>query len=579
MLKFLIISFCFLMTVIFMAYGENLRLNIIGLEGKLYQNVCMQLSNIPQSEVVLTSRFRTRITKIIKERLKPLGYYQPTITFSYEEKLPPERSILAAKVSPGVPIAVKSVVVILKGEAKNDYDYVRMIKNNTPKYGRVQNDSEYENFKGKLNSLAIQRGYFDAVLEQSQLGISCDYHSSYWNFIFNSGKRYRFSSISYQGSQISSDYLNNIAPFKCGEYYTSEKLAEFNRRLVKTGWFTSVIVAPNIIKAREENTDLLPIQGMMVPRAKNFVAIGGGYATDAGPRVKATWNKPWVNFFGQSIASSVSFSQSEHSINASYKIPLKTNPLEQYYEIQGRYKRTNLNDTESNTTTLNMSRNWDYSSGWQYAANMRWMFSYFTQADITNITMLVYPGVSFNRVQQRGGMMPTWGDSQRYSIDYSNEIWGSDINFLVLQTKHVWIRTLSKGHRLILRGHLGWIKTDNFDKVPPDLRFFAGGDGSIRGYGYQKVSPEDIKGKLTGASKLVVGSIEYQYNVTGNWWWATFISSGEVVNNIKMNDFKTGAGVGIRWVSPVGPIKFDIATPIKESYNNIQFYIGLGTEL
>lgn len=70
--------------------------------------------------------------------------------------------------------------------------------------------------------------------------------------------------------------------------------------------------------------------------------------------------------------------------------------------------------------------------------------------------------------------MPSWGDSQRYSVDYSNEIWGSDIDFLVLQTKQVWIRSPWEGHRFVFRGNLGWIETNNFDKVPPDLRFFAG---------------------------------------------------------------------------------------------------------
>lgn len=131
-----------------------------------------------------------------------------------------------------------------------------------------------------------------------------------------------------------------------------------------------------------------------------------------------------------------------------------------------------------------------------------------------------------------------------------------------------------------MRGNVGWIETNNFDKVPPDLRFFAGGDGSVRGYGYQKISPEDSSGKLTGASKLAVGSVEYQYNFTGNWWGATFIDSGEAVDDFKNSDFKTGAGVGIRWVSPVGPIKLDLAKPIGDPDNNkIQFYIGLGTEL
>lgn len=112
-------------------------------------------------------------------------------------------------------------------------------------------------------------------------------------------------------------------------------------------------------------------------------------------------------------------------------------------------------------------------------------------------------------------------------------MWGSDINFIVMQAQDVWIRTLYDRHRFVVRGNLGWIEADNFDKVPPDLRFFAGGDRSIRGYKYKSISPKDDDGKLIGASKLATGSLEYQYNVSGKWWGAVFVDSGEAVSDIR----------------------------------------------
>ena len=79
---------------------------------------------------------------------------------------------------------------------------------------------------------------------------------------------------------------------------------------------------------------------------------------------------------------------------------------------------------------------------------------------------------------------------------------------------------------------------------------------------------------------MLVGSVEYQYNVTGNWWSAVFIDSGEAVNDFTRSDFKTGAGAGVRWASPVGPIKFDLALPVSDvDKRRLQFYIGLGAEL
>jgi translocation and assembly module TamA len=126
-----------------------------------------------------------------------------------------------------------------------------------------------------------------------------------------------------------------------------------------------------------------------------------------------------------------------------------------------------------------------------------------------------------------------------------------------------------------MRGNLGWIETGDFDKVPPDLRFFAGGDRSIRGYKYKSISPENDKGQLTGASKLATGSLEYQYNVSGKWWGAMFVDGGEAVNDIRTNDFKTGAGVGVRWQSPVGPIKLDFAVPVGDKRNTVYSFTSV----
>ncbi len=79
---------------------------------------------------------------------------------------------------------------------------------------------------------------------------------------------------------------------------------------------------------------------------------------------------------------------------------------------------------------------------------------------------------------------------------------------------------------------------------------------------------------------MATGSLEYQYNVSGKWWGAVFVDAGEAVNDISQSDIKTGAGIGVRWASPVGPIKFDIARPIGDrEEHGLQFYVGLGPEL
>lgn len=559
------------------ASAANVRLQVEGLSGELEKNVRAQLSTIQSDEVTPDRRFRARVDDAIREGLKALGYYEPTIDFDLRPPPAKGRQVLIAKVTPGEPVRIGGTEVILRGGARTDRDYLDLL-NTRPAIGTILNHGDYDSFKSSLTRVALRKGYFDSEFNKSQLGVSLDRHQAFWDIDYNSGERYRFGPVTFEGSQIRDEYLQNLVPFKQGDYYTSQDLAELNRRLAATGWFSSVVVAPQFEKSRQ--TKVLPLQGVVSPRKENTVETGVGYSTDVGPRVKGTWRKPWMNSYGHSLTSSLSLSAPEQQLDFSYKIPLLKSPLEQYYLMQGGFKRTDLNDTQADSTTLAVSRYWEMSSGWQRALNLRWSLDHFTQANVTNTTMLIYPGVSVNRTRSRGGLMPTWGDSQRYSVDYSNTMWGSDINFIVMQAQDVWIRTLYDRHRFVVRGNLGWIEADNFSKVPPDLRFFAGGDRSIRGYKYKSISPKDDDGKLTGASKLATGSLEYQYNVSGKWWGAVFVDSGEAVSDIRESNFKTGAGLGVRWQSPVGPIKLDIARPIgdKEEHG-LQFYIGLGPEL
>ncbi|ELY2495657.1 autotransporter assembly complex protein TamA [Cronobacter muytjensii] len=554
------------------------RLQVEGLSGALQKNVRAQLSTIQVDEVTPDRRFRARVDDAIRNGLKALGYYEPTIDFELREPPPGgRRQVLLARVNPGEPVRIGATNVILRGGARDDKEYLALLKKR-PAVGTVLNHNDYDSFKKGLTSVALRRGYFDSEYKKSQLGVSVERRQAFWDIDYDSGTRYRFGDVTFAGSQIREEYLQNLVPFKKGDDYQSSDVAELSRRLSATGWFNSVVVAPEFEKSRK--TKVLPLRGVVSPRIKNTVEVGAGYSTDVGPRLKANWRKPWINSYGHSLTTSTSISAPEQQLDFSYKMPLLKNPLEQYYLLQGGFKRTDLNDTEADSTTLAVSRYWDLSSGWQRAINLRWSLDHFTQANVTHTTMLLYPGVMLSRTRSRGGLMPTWGDSQRYSIDYSDTAWGSDVDFVVLQAQNVWIRTLYDKHRFVARGNLGWIETNDFERVPPDLRFFAGGDRSIRGYKYKSISPEDDDGKLTGASKLATGSLEYQYNVTGKWWGAMFVDSGEAVNDIKQSNFKTGAGVGVRWQSPVGPIKLDFAVPVgdKEEHG-LQFYIGLGPEL
>lgn len=557
----------------------NPQLVIKGVSGALYSNTQIQLATLKKERINDDEQSRNAIKKRIMLSLRALGYYQPTIRFVWHAATKKGQAAqLFIYIDKGKPVKLGTGTLILRGDAKQDADYQTWVKRHWSVPGQILNHGTYEDFKKGLASLALRNGYFDSEFKVHRLDVSPQRHLAFWYIDYDSGRRYHFGDVTFQGAQIRHDYLQNLVPFQRGDNYSAYDLAKLNQRLSTSGWFSSVIVTPEVEQARASK--ILPLTAVVIPKVKNSIETGVGYATDVGPRLKANWKRPWVNERGQSIEASFNVSAPEQQLDISYKIPLKKAPLEQYYVVQSGAKRTDLNDTKADSVNLALARYWEGETGWQKAVKVRWSLDHFTQGLATDTTMLIYPGVGLNRIRSRGGLMPLWGDAQRYSIDISDALWGSDINFIILQAQQTWIRTLAQKHRFIARGNVGWADTSNFNRVPPDLRFFAGGDRSIRGYKYKNIAPRDSNGKLIGAPRLATGSIEYQYNMVDKWWGALFIDSGEAVNRFNRHDIKTGAGVGIRWASPVGPIKLDIARPLGDSQaHGIQFYIGLGPEL
>ncbi len=560
------------------SYASNVRLKIVGLNHELEKNVRARISSIMQQEDYSDNHFQSHVREAVCQGLRPLGYYEPTINFKFENPPSLSRETIHININPGNPIRIYGDNIILKGDAITDKDYLILIKQGRPTIGEILNHGKYEKFKKSLTSLALRKGYFDADIVKSQISVIDTLHKAFWEIDFNSGSRYRFGEVRFSGSQIREEYLKNLIPFYRGDYYTVENLEELNHHLSATNWFNAVIVSPDFKNSNENK--VLSLDAWVTPRTRNTIDTGIGYSTDVGPRVKGIWKRPWLNDRGHSLKTSIIVSAPEQQLSLIYKTPMLKNALEQYYLFQGEFKRVNLNDIKSVTSKVAVSRNWDLSLGWQRVVNLTWRLDRFIEENTTNTSVLLYPSVSINRTRSRGGLMPNWGDSQRYSIDVSNIIWNSNVNFALIQAQNVWIRTLSDKHRLVVRGQAGWIETNNLEKVPPDLRFFAGGDRSIRGYKYKSIAPCDREGKLIGSSKILTGSFEYQYNLIGKWWGAIFIDSGEASDNIKKSNIKTGSGLGLRWHSPVGPIKLDIAVPLgdKEAHG-LQFYIGLGPEL
>ena len=110
------------------------------------------------------------------------------------------------------------------------------------------------------------------------------------------------------------------------------------------------------------------------------------------------------------------------------------------------------------------------------------------------------------------------------------------------------------------------------------MRFFTGGAQSVRGYAYQSLGPVDANGEVTGGKYLVVGSIEFEHSFKNKWGVAAFYDVGNAINDIS-DDLKKGTGIGVRWKSPVGPVRIDLASAISLEGNPWRIHITIGPDL
>lgn len=559
------------------AQEAQMSLVISGLSGDLEDNVEARISSLPKVQYQNSFFFRNKVQEEIVKGLNALGYYQAVITFQYDKK----NNILTAKVQQGDPIYVKEVDIKVNSLGPIDNAFNDLLNTALSNKGDILDQGKYDSFKSDLEALASSQGYFDAVLTKSKLGISVARHEAFWWIDYNLKRRYQFGEVTFKNSQIRNSYLENIMPFKEGDYYTSEQLALLNYNLSATNWFESITIIPRKSKIeRNENSVVLPILVNLEPKKKNQLDLGLGYASDNGPRGSLRWRKPWINDRGHSLDAYTQISHSSKEYSLNYNIPLHSSPIYNYYTIQGLHKKENENDTNSKLYSLGVARNWNNISEWQRSLGINVLYDDFTQADDSFHTFLLYPSASLSKVRSDDSLFPLNASLQRYSAELSSKSVESDIYMFRMQMQQIWVGSLNESNRFYARLNLGIMNANEFDRVPPSFRFFAGGERSIRGYSYQSISPKDKNGQLLGASKLLTGTLEYNHNIGGNWWSAAFIDSGEAVDNFKNDDFHTGAGIGIRWISPVGPIKFDIASPIYDDNNKgLHFYIGLGTDL
>ncbi|CAM5194626.1 autotransporter assembly complex protein TamA [Alishewanella longhuensis] len=567
MSRFLLL-FLLLISQPLLAAQTTIRLS--GLSGELQDNVQLYLDRYSADEISTSLRFQSRLEQDINTALQALGYYHSEISIELQNRNNGSRLLI--NVLAGEPTRIADVDLQLKGDASTDADFTALLAQ-APQTGQIIHHGQYDSFKNSLNSLALRKGYFNASFTLARLEVAPALKQAFVKLHFDSGRRYRFGEVSFQGEHIRTERLQSLVPFKAGDPYLATQLGQLNQALANTNWFSSILVTGN---TEQLDDFILPVEVELAPRKRNSIETGIGFSDDVGARFKLNWLKPWLNDRGHSFNSKLALSSAEQSVEAAYKMPLET-VANDFWQLQYGLRNRDYQDTRSKESNLALERHWLLESDWYRTASVRWLYEDYTQADQKDNSSLIIPGLSFSRSRQTGSGMPIRADRLLLGIEVSDRSWGSAESFVRLRGRAGYITTLADNHRLIGRLDAGAILMEQVDNLPPSIRFFAGGDNNLRGYAYESVSPLNSNGELIGGRYMATSSLEYQYRVRGNWWLATFADYGSAWSNTP--DWKRGVGFGVRWGSPIGAVRIDFAWGLDAEGSPFQLHFSLGPEL
>ena len=502
-----------------------------------------------------------------------LGFYHATVDAQVTGGQQPT---LRLEVRPGDPVRLRQVSVRIDGPAAAMREFtVPGSLSLAP--GSTLNHGHYEEAKRWILNQASRYGFFEGRFEQQQLLVDPAAGTADITLHYQSGPRYRFGDVGFAGdSIIAPDLLRRLVPFKAGDPYNADLVAQLNHDLQASGYFQGVLVeaAPQPTQGQ-----VIPVTVDLTARAPRTLGLGGGYSTDVGPRLKANWTRHWVNPQGHSYGAEAELSAPRQNLGLWYDVPLES-PLTDKMRYAAGYQYEEIADTDSLSKLLTVGPEWHTKlpSGWQRVISLKWQREEYRLGDDTGLSNLVMPGISYSYLHSDNRVDPNRGYRIGFEAQVAKEGMLSDANLLRADVQLRGLTTLFERHRFLARLHVGGSATNGYKAIPPSLRFFAGGDQSVRGYDYQSLSPQNSDGDQIGGRYMIAGTAEYQYTFAPKWRVATFIDQGNAFNSLDFPSLKTGVGVGVRWVSPVGPIRVDVARGLDEG-GGLRLHFSMGPEL
>lgn len=615
------------------AFADEITFAISGVEEPLLTNVQSHVEEfgITGSARVAAGQFDEAVADAklrAREALKPYGYYHPDIATN----LVPagkDRWRLNLRINRGPPVRVQSANIELRGPGAALGD-LRKWKAEWPLVpGAVLNQTVWNEKKEEAIDVARSQGYLSAKFVEHSMKLDLIGNQANLSLVLETGPQARFGNIELRQDEVKADVLENVPRFEPGTAYRSDLVNKLRLDLWQTGYFTDIEVTEKRMLKRTPPT--VDIVANLETATRNTYQGTIGVGTDTGIRTQVFLSRSPLSSRGDRLDLGIGYQEidDEFSLRGDYRIPRRTKERQFWASsVALRRDKQDLeikrNEDDEGFITLApgevddlffrvgklqvrnreegqdqffetlfaqyLRESYSYDPGPDAAPQVRDLVDDPRSANLFHDTVRTLAiGIEWDWPSVRGSGFGTDGHHERAWLFTSNEAWGSDREFtqIYLSSRRSYLR--GERWKFILRAEAGYTDADvdnlvldiggePFDlsvtQLPDQYRFKAGGGNSVRGYGFEDLSNNDI-----GSNNIVAASAEVEFKVLENWSLAAFADIGNAFNNWSDFELRKGAGIGIRWYSIAGPIRLDFAQALDIEGRPWRIHFTIGTPL
>ncbi len=587
-------------------HADTVEVAIDGIDDPLLANVRGTLSIAQAHEEPWSASQIQRLHRLARSEaqnaLAPFGYYNPDIATTLT---PPrdgaQTSVWQAayEIDAGPPTIVQSLDLAVTGPGDDFPAIADVVSNSDLRSGERLLHSDYNATKNALAAAAYDAGYLDAGFIEAAIRVDPDANTAEIDLIMATGERYYFGDVAINQDVLAPEFVQKFVPIKPGQPFDAERLIDLQLILSDTDYFGQILIDAERDEARRAAPVDVWLYDLIWPPEDPLASIGqlrvpirvdaeaskpqrytvsAGYGTDTGPRVGFGVKFRHLNEDGHQFRTDLRLSAIERTLRASYDVPIE-NVIQDRLSYTAQVSNQEYGDLTTNRFGIGAVRDTGWALGRKraYIKLQREIYDLEDGAGDRTSTLL-YPGYTITLRKADSLLQTRKGLGLSLDVHGGSEAVASSTDFVQARATGSFILPLTERSRLLLRGELGATEVSDFDDLPPSQRFFAGGDSSVRGYGYQQLSPTSGDDINVGGQYLAVASIETDYFFYKDYGLAAFFDMGNASNSTSF-DLKRGVGVGFRWASPVGMIRLDLAHPLDDPDTDFRIHFSLGSTL